>query len=180
MDRPTTVVCVLDMDETLGSFDKETFHVRPRLQTLIDLLRLTRIDIVLWSLGGDEYVHRVVNGFLPEIARHAHKVFARRECDRSYERYQYYKASEHIRVMYDHCIFLIGVDDKVSQNMDSQYDLRISIRPYKKPDPTDRALLDVCEKIIQGVMKFYDERENSCPPNDYDDGDAFLDDSWIL
>lgn len=146
-----TCVCVLDMDETLGVFHKNVFHVRPKLNVLLNLLQLLNVDIILWSLGDDEYVRRVVNGFLNDIADRAFKIFARNEAMVSKERYNFWKASEHIRVMYEEPIFLMAVDDRVRENMDSSYDVRIHVRPYKSPNPSDRALIKVCEEIIQSM-----------------------------
>ncbi|GBN19723.1 hypothetical protein AVEN_261800-1 [Araneus ventricosus] len=151
MDRKC--VCVLDMDETLGFSTGDTFHVRPKFQTLLNLLRLIRADIVLWSMGSDEYVHRVVNGFLPELATRVYKLFARTECNYSETYYSYPKASRHIRDMYPHSIFLIAIDDTVSQNMDEQYDLRIHVQPYTKVDSCDKELVLVCDKIINGIVE---------------------------
>ncbi|GFT75891.1 FCP1 homology domain-containing protein [Nephila pilipes] len=102
-------VCVLDMDETLGFSAGETFHVRPKFQCLINFLKVVEADIILWSLGSDDYVRRV--------------------------------ASTHIRDMYQEPIFLMAVDDKVSENMDEQYDLRIYIPPYTKVNSCDKELL---------------------------------------
>lgn len=144
-----TCVCVLDMDETLGVFHKNVFHVRPKLNVLINLLLLLNIDIVLWSLGEDDYVRRVVNGYLPDIAEHAFKIFARYEAGVAKDRYNFWKASEHIRIMYEQPIFLMAVDDRVKENMDASYDVRIHVRPYKVPNPSDRVLLKVCEEIIE-------------------------------
>ncbi|GFR22791.1 FCP1 homology domain-containing protein [Trichonephila clavata] len=136
------------MDETLGFSTGETFHVRPKFQTLINFSKLIQADIILWSLGSDNYVHRVVNGFLPELVQHLFKLFARSECNYSKTYYQYTKASAHIRDLYVEPIFLIAVDDKVSENMDEQYDLRIYVPPYTKVNSCDKELLQVCEKIV--------------------------------
>ncbi|GBN13113.1 hypothetical protein AVEN_257693-1 [Araneus ventricosus] len=146
-------VCVLDMDETLGFSSGDTFHVRPKLKTLLNLLRLIRADIILWSMGTDEYVQRTVNGFLPEISTHAYKLFARTECQYSQTFYRYKKASNHIRHMYPYSIFLIAVDDLVSENMDEHYDLRIHVPPYNKVNSCDKELVFVCEKIVNGIME---------------------------
>lgn len=146
-------VCVLDMDETLGFSSGDAFHVRPKFQTLLNLLRLIRADVILWSMGTDEYVQSTVNGFLPELATHAYKLFARTECQYSQTYYRYRKASNHIRDMYPHSIFLIGVDDKVSENMDEHYDLRIHVPSYTKVNSCDKELVSVCEKIVNGIME---------------------------
>jgi hypothetical protein len=140
------------MDETLGVFHKDVFHKRPKINVLINLLRLLNVDIVLWSLGEDSYVRRVVNGFLPEIAEAAYKIFARKEARVSQNLYGYAKSSEHVRIMYEEPIFLMAVDDKVSENMDSQYDVRIYIKPYKRPNPSDRAITKVCEEIVESMV----------------------------
>lgn len=163
------IVCVLDMDETLGVFYKNVFHVRPKIDILINLLRLQRVDIILWSLGDDNYVKRVVNGYLPQIAQYAYKIFARSEGYASKKLYNYTKAAEHIRDLYDESIFLMAVDDNVNRNMNSNYDVRIHIKPYNSPNPNDRAILNVVEKIIQTLgkvdpyLQHYDERENEIP-----------------
>jgi hypothetical protein len=159
MEEEPQYVCVLDMDETLGKMMRETFAVRPYVDLLVDFLRLCRFDIILWSLGTDEYVHRIVNGHLLSIKRYATKIFARKECNRSKQKYGYDKASEHVRVMYDRDdVFLMGVDDKVNENMDSGYDVRIYVSPYIKPNARDKVLLDVVEKIVTALVKFKDER----------------------
>lgn len=147
------LVCVLDMDETLGVFHNGIFHVRPKVDVLLQLLRLLHVDIILWSLGEDQYVQKIVNGFLPEIARHAFKIFARKESYVAKEKYKMYKAGEHIRVLYDHPIYLMGVDDCVTQNMDMAYDVRIYVPPYKIPNGSDRKLLKVCETLIKNVAE---------------------------
>lgn len=145
------IVAVLDMDETLGVYQNNVFHPRPKLDFMIKMMRAMDIEIILWSLGDDSYVQRVVNGFLPSIYEHAHKIFARREAKVSMNLYGYSKASQRIREMYDEPIFLIGVDDKVTENMDPGYDARIHVKPYDKPENKDRVLLDVCEKIVENV-----------------------------
>lgn len=146
-------VCVLDMDETLGFYGGNSFHVRPKFQTLIHFLKLIQADIILWSLGSDSYVKKVINGFLPELAKEAHKIFARSECQYSKGFYHYMKSSAHIRDMYSSPVFLIAVDDKVSDNMDEQYDLRIYIPPYSKVNSSDKELLIVVEKMINGIAE---------------------------
>lgn len=173
-----TSVCVLDMDETLGVFHKNVFHLRPKLNVLIHLLRLLRVDIVLWSLGEDDYVRRVVNGFLPDIASHAYKIFARREATMAKNKYRYPKASEHIRIMYEEPIFLMAVDDHVSQNMDAHYDVRIHVKPYQAPNPSDRTLLKVCEQIIECMANVnLQALEETTRPSD---GEAYREDAWTL
>lgn len=153
------IVCVLDMDETLGFFDEKTFHVRPKYSVFIPFLRLLRCDIILWSLGGDEYVKRVVTGTLTDILKHAVDILSYSHCKQSLEDYNYYKAAEYVRHMYKDPIFLIGVDDKAKQNMGLDYDMLVSIPPYRKHNPHDRALLDTMEKIIQGVAANLPDRE---------------------
>lgn len=148
------LVCVLDMDETLGVFKNDIFHVRPKIDVLINLLLLLNVDIILWSLGDDDYVKRVVNGFLPKIALYAYKLFARKESGASMTNYNYAKAGEHIRIMFENPIFLIGIDDQAKHNMNSTYDLTIYISPYNKINGNDREILKVCETLIQNLAKF--------------------------
>lgn len=143
------IVCVLDLDETLGYFDKNVFHVRPKVDFLVDFLRFSQIDFILWSLGSDSYVTRVVNGYLPEVAQYAYKMFGRSECSTSCELYNYKKCSEHIRIMYERDILLIGVDDKAMENMDNGYDMRIAVKPYEETDNQDRELFKVVEEITK-------------------------------
>ena len=146
-------VCVLDMDETLGFYEGTTFHVRPHFVTLMRFLRLIRADIILWSLGTDAYVQRVVNGFLPEMASHAYKIFARSESEYARTYYQFAKASPHVRDMYPSTtVFLMAVDDRVSDNMDEQYDLRIHVQPYTKVNSCDKELIKVVQALINGIM----------------------------
>lgn len=146
------IVCVLDMDETLGYFDGRQFVPRPKLDFLIKFLKMCHIDLILWSMGGDEYVKSVVNSSLGGVAEYAAKIFGQKECNRSHKKYEYYKASEHVRVMYPEEIFLIGVDDRVSSNMDPRYDVRIAVKPYKKFKPGDRELVGVVERIVEACV----------------------------
>lgn len=145
------IVVVLDMDETLGVFEEDTFHVRPHVDFMIQMLRCMDVDIVLWSLGDDPYVHRIVNSFLPSITLYAYKIFARSEAKIAHQLYGYSKAGTHIRQMYEEDIFLMGVDDQVHTNMDSSYDVRIYAKPYRQPDKTDQILLHICEKIVENI-----------------------------
>lgn len=179
------------MDETLGKMMRNTFAVRPYTDSLINLLRLCRFDIILWSLGTDEYVQRIVNGHLPIIKRYAKKIFGRKECARAKQKYGYDKASDHIRVMYDReDLYLVAIDDKVSENMDTGYDLRINVLPYNRPNVKDKVLLDVIDKLVSALVKFKEERSLLLPPvySDLaepldeiysDDDETFVEHSWI-
>lgn len=149
----TEIVCVLDMDETLGWFDEKRFHVRPKCYTLINFLRILKCDIILWSLGSNEYVERVTESTLTDIYEHAFKIYGRSKCKWAYETYHYYKFSKVIRDLYKQPVFLIGVDDKVSQNMDPGYDLRINVSPYTKTNSHDKELLDVVEKMTNALVE---------------------------
>lgn len=144
------------MDETLGVTMNGAFHVRPNVDFMIEMLRCMDVDIILWSLGEDSYVKRVVNGSLPLVATYAYKIFARKEGKRAHELYGYSKAGNHIREMYEEDIFLLGVDDQVSTNMDSAYDVRIHAQPYNKPDPSDSKLFRICEKIVKSIVSVKD------------------------
>lgn len=150
------IVVVLDMDETLGVYQENVFQPRPKLDFFLKMLRAMDIDIILWSLGEDDYVRRVVEGFLPSVKKYTQINFARSECKLSKELYGYYKASQHIRQMYKDPVFLIGVDDKVTENMDSSYDVRIHVPPYRKPDGKDRQLLRVSEEIVDAISSVKD------------------------
>lgn len=156
------IVVVLDMDETLGVYQNNIFHARPKVDFMIKMLRAMNIDIILWSLGDDDYVRRVVNGFLSTVSLFAYKIFARKEAKVSMDLYGFSKASQHIREMYEESIFLIGVDDKASENMDRDYDVRIHVHPYKNPENKDRYLMDVCEKIVQNVSLIKDLTPSRC------------------
>lgn len=146
------IVCVLDMDETLGYFDGQQFVIRPKLDFLMKFCKMCHIDVILWSMGDDEYVKSVINSSLNNVAEYAAKIFGYKECKRSYKLYEYHKASEHVRVMYPETIFLIGVDDRVTSNMDARYDVRIAVKPYKKVNPGDRELVGVVEKIVDACV----------------------------
>jgi len=148
-------VCVLDLDETCGFYDGKVFHVRPFFKTFIYFLKLIRADIILWSLGTDAYVLRVINGFLPELQAHAVKIFARSEADYSKLYYEHYKASAHVRDLYaSESVLLIAVDDNVSTNMDEHgYDLRFYVKPYTKVNSCDKELLKTIDAIVQGIAR---------------------------
>lgn len=152
------------MDETLGVFIDDTFHVRPRVDFMIEMLRCMDVDIVLWSLGEDNYVQNTVNAFLPSIKSYAYKIFARSEAKIAMREYGYSKAGEHIRDMYneDEIVFLLGVDDKIYENMDSAYDIRIPIKPYRKPDKMDQAINYVCEKLVKGIGSVKLKNNETC------------------
>lgn len=141
----------MDMDETLGVSTNHVFHTRPNVDFMIKMLQCMDVDVILWSLGDDEYVKRVVNRYLPTVASYAYKIFARSEAVRALEIYGYAKAGDHIRDLYEEEIFLLGVDDQVNANMDSAYDVRIPVRPYKKPDKSDTVIWQICEKIVTSV-----------------------------
>lgn len=42
------IVVVLDMDETLGVYLNDVFHVRPNVDFMIHMLRCMDADIILW------------------------------------------------------------------------------------------------------------------------------------
>lgn len=147
------IVVVLDMDETLGIFQNGYFHVRPNVDFMLKMLTCMNVDIILWSLGDDDYVHQVVNGYLPLIKKFAHKIFARTEGRESLQLYGYSKSGYHIRDMYEEDIVLLGVDDQVFTNMDTAYDFKFPIKPYKKPDKTDQVIWYVCEKLVECIIR---------------------------
>lgn len=148
-------VCVLDMDETCGFYDGKVFHVRPFLRQFIHFLKMIGADIILWSLGEDEYVLEVVRDYLPGLEKYAVKLFGRSESEYSKLYYKYYKASNHVRHLYKpKNILLIGVDDNVSTNMDEHgYDLRIYVKPYTKVNSCDKGLWKAFFDIIDGVAR---------------------------
>lgn len=156
----TEFVIVVDMDETLGYFEKDTFHVRPDVDYFVKVLKLAQFDFILWSHGMDDYVSMMVSNFLPVVALNATWIFGRSECERSDSRYGYRKCSHHIRQLYDHPIVLIALDDNVKEEMDNGYDLRLHIEPYNKRDEADRALIEATKKIVNFCHK------DSIDPND--------------
>lgn len=146
------IVCILDLDETLGFFDDYTFHVRPNVNFLINFLRVANIDIVLWSLGSDHYVKSILNGFLPDICKYATKVFARTVCIKSNDTCGIPKCSDFIRKIYNEEIILIGVDDRVNEVMDNRYDFRILVQNYNSQNLQDKELISVIEKITHFLV----------------------------
>jgi hypothetical protein len=78
--------------------------------------------------------------------------------------------------MYEEPIFLMAVDDRVKENMDASYDIRIHVRPYKVPNPSDRALLKVCEEIIQCMSNVRSVELLSKNNNEK----AFEDEVWLM
>lgn len=147
------IACVLDMDETLGFFDKLQFRVRPGLDALIRFLAFCRIRTYVWSKGRDDYVKKVVNGAMPEIKKYAYKIYGRKECQTALKLYGYDKASKHIRDECEQDLILIGVDDRIEENMDEGYDLKIAIKPYNEVNPEDRGLADVIDEIIAFLLR---------------------------
>lgn len=148
------IVCVLDLDETLGFYDKYSskFLVRPYAETLIRVLHYSSVDIILWSYGADKYVKNIINYDLPIIKKYAYKIFARTQCTYSKTMCDTLKCSKIIRSLYkDQDIYLIAVDDNVNTVMDSNYNLRINIEPYNTIDKNDKHLADAIEKIFAHI-----------------------------
>lgn len=147
------LACVLDMDETLGFFDKKQFRVRPHLDKLVRFLRFCKIRTYIWSLGRDDYVKNMVNMYMPEMKDYAFKIYGRKECETAYRLHGWNKASKHIRDECTEPLILIGVDDRVEENMDDGYDLKISISPYDSVNPNDTALTNVSDEITWFLMR---------------------------
>lgn len=154
------IVAVLDMDETLGVSVGDVFHVRPHVDFMVSMLRCMGADVILWSMGEDDYVQRVVNRFLPLISKYAYKIFARAEAKRARKLYGYAKAGNHIRELYEEDIYLLGVDDQADANMDSAYDVKIRVQPYKKPDPSDSMVWYACDTIVKSISATLPVRES--------------------
>lgn len=147
------LACVLDMDETLGFFDKKQFRVRPHLDTFIRFLRLCKIRTYIWSLGRDDYVKKVINTYMPNVKKFAFKIYGRKECQVANNLYGWNKASKHIRDECTEPLILIAVDDRVEENMDNGYDLKINITPYESVNPNDTALVSVINEIMLFLMR---------------------------
>lgn len=146
------LACVLDLDETLGYFDGRVFQVRPRLQLFLNFLRFCKARTYVWSLGTDEYLKRMVNGYLPDVQKFVYKIYGRSECEKSLRLYGVYKSSVHIRDECEEHLIVMCVDDKVQENMDEGYDLRISIPPYSEVDPNDVCFVDAIDEILNFLM----------------------------
>lgn len=145
------VVCVVDLDETLGHFNSnKQFIVRPHAHLLLDFLKILNIDIILWSNGKDDYVEHVINKhftiFVDPLLNT--RVFGRTVCNISNKQYGFIKHSKTIRKLYIENINLIALDDKIDSNMDLEYDLRIKVQPYKGKNTQDYELFTVMGKII--------------------------------
>lgn len=146
------IVCVLDLDETLGYYeDGVGFHQRPFADLLFHFLKFSNIKFILWSYGDDSYVKLVVNSFVVDLKNMAHKVWGRTQCKVSKDRYDVVKCSEHVRKTFKNKIFLIGVDDRVNEMMDEKYNLRIRVEPYLTQNTTDLELVKVIEKIVKYI-----------------------------
>lgn len=170
------LACVLDMDETLGFSDKNQFRVRPHLDTLIRFLRLCKIRTYIWSLGRDDYVKKVVNTYMPKMKNFAFKIYGRKECEVANRLHGWNKASKHIRDECSEHLILIGVDDRVEENMDNGYDLKIAIVPYDSVNPNDTALVSVIDEIMLFLMRndikidYYSNIKTAFKDEDDDDG----------
>lgn len=104
-------------------------------------------------MGRDDYVKKIVNGFMPEVKRYAYKIYGRKECLSSHKLHGYYKASKHIREECDQDLILIGVDDRIEENMDEGYDLKIAIKPYNEVNAEDQGFLEVIDEIVQFLLR---------------------------
>ena len=147
------LACVLDMDETLGFFDKYHFHVRPHLSVLIHFLRFCKIRTYIWSLGKDEYVTRMINIYMPEMKDFAFKIFARKESDKAFRLYGWKKPSQHIRDECDEDLILIGIDDLIEANMDDGYDLKLPVTPYNEVNTHDISFLKIMDEIMVFLLR---------------------------
>lgn len=146
------IVCVLDLDETLGYYeDGIGFHARPFADLLFQFLKFSNIKFILWSYGDDSYVKLVINSFIIDLKNMAYKIWGRTQCKISKDRYEVVKCSEHVRKIFDGQVFLIGVDDRVNEMMDDNYNLRIKVEPYQTRNAKDIELVKVIEKIIKHI-----------------------------
>lgn len=146
------ITSVIDLDETLGKFiNSSEFIVRPYAHVLLDFLRVTKIDIILWSYGSDPYVEHVINTHF-NIFSNSNintRVYGRTVCETSKRKYGFIKHSQVIRKLYIDNIILIGIDDRANINMDEGYDFRILVEPYDEKNKYDNELLQVMFKIIE-------------------------------
>lgn len=145
------IVCVIDLDETLGHFNANNqFLVRPFAHFLLDFLIVANIDIVLWSYGSDFYVEHIINEYFNIFMKDSirTRVYGRTACEISKHRFGYTKCSKVLRNIYKDVI-LIAMDDQVNVNMDSGYDLRIHVEPYKEKNENDNELFQIACKIIE-------------------------------
>lgn len=144
------IVCVLDLDETLGFYeDGVGFHKRPYADFLMHFLKFSGVKFMLWSYGDDAYVKLVINSFVLNLREFAFRVWGRTQCEKSKRLYSVVKCSEHIRKsLKNKNVFLIGIDDRVNEMMDNRYNLRIFVEPYKSQNSKDIELVAVMEKIV--------------------------------
>lgn len=125
--------------------------MRPHTDFLFNFLKITNIDVILWSYGAYYYVQSIVNGFFPQLCQCAFKIYGRTVCKKSNETCGIPKSSNFIRKLYSENIILIGVDDRVNEVMDDRYDFRILIDKYSSIDTKDTEIIRVIEKITQFV-----------------------------
>lgn len=146
------IVCVIDLDETLGKFtNNNDFVVRPYAHLLLDFLIVSNIDIILWSYGSDQYVEHVINNHFnifvnPDIKT---RVFGRTICEISKRKYGFIKYSQVIRKLYIDNINLIAMDDRININMDEGYDFRVQVEPYNEKNKEDDELFRIMCTIIE-------------------------------
>lgn len=144
-------VCAVDLDETLGHFNlSNQFIIRPYAYVLLDFFIVANIDIILWSNGSDNYVESIINKHFDIFVNNKLKtrVYGRTVCNISKHRFGYIKCSKIIRNMYNENVLLIGLDDQININMDSGYDFRIHVEPYKVKNLNDEELFLVMCKIL--------------------------------
>lgn len=151
------IVCVLDLDETLGYYeDGIGFHKRPFADFFFQFLKFSKIKFFLWSYGDDEYVKLVMNSFICDIKDLAFKVWGKTQCELSKRKYNVVKCSEFVRKSLPHKVFLIGIDDRANEMMDTSYDLRLLIEPYQTQNTKDIELVKCIEKILKYINKMND------------------------
>ena len=147
------IVCVIDLDETLGHFTTNNqFIVRPYAQILLDFLTVLKADIILWSYGSDAYVEHVINTYFTDTflrEKIKTRIYGRTVCEISRRKYGFTKHSQVIRKLYIDNINLIALDDRININMDSGYDLRIQIEAYNEKNTQDEELFLTMCKIIK-------------------------------
>jgi len=148
------IYCViLDLDNTLGVYNNNTFVVRPHATTLIKFLLNSDFKVILWSLGSAAYVTKIISEYFPILEEQAFKIWAKNECQLAKEYYGCCKSSEVVRSLFSKDVVLIAIDDLVYKNMDCHYDYRILIKPFANWNEKDSQLLQVIVKITNFLFK---------------------------
>lgn len=130
---------VFDLDETLVYVQGKDIFIRPYSESILQALNKSQSNIViLWSAADFTYVHNILIRL--NWSHYFKKVLTRDDCESSFKLFGENKSCFFIKnllkrenEMYN--IQFIFIDDLASKNeTKNEYDFKINIVPYNKPN----------------------------------------------